>query len=278
MKRSLLDLTQSILSSLNSDNVNSISDSSESLQVAEIIKNVYFSIVARAELPEHKKLFHLDASTDNSNPVLMYRPDFVNRIEWIKYYDSDVANNTSETGFIHDLNTDLVQVELDSASAPSYKEVKIISPSSFLRMINQFNVNESDVETFELDNMKFNFKNAQPPQYCTVINNYSIIFDAYDQNVDSTLQNNKTLCFGQVMPTFEMVDAFIPELDEYKFPLLLSEAKSLAFLELKQTVHQKAEQDSKRQWSNLQKNKALTDKPSAFDQLPNFGRISGGWR
>jgi len=40
MKSTVLDMTQSILSGLGSDEVNSISDTTESLQVAEVINKL----------------------------------------------------------------------------------------------------------------------------------------------------------------------------------------------------------------------------------------------
>ena len=103
------------------------------------------------------------------------------------------------------------------------------------------------------------------------------IFDGFDSTQDSTLQSSKTMCHGWVLPTFEMADDFIPQLDDKQFPLLLSEAKSLAFFELKQQPHQKAEQEIKRQISSLQKYKSESSKPTDFDQLPNYGRRGSGW-
>ena len=78
--------------------------------------------------------------------------------------------------------------------------------------------------------------------------------------------------YGQIIPRWSMEDTFIPLIDEAQVPLLLNEAKSLAFYELKQQLHQKAEQENKRQWSSVQKDKSKSDKPSYFHQLPNFGR------
>jgi len=71
-----------------------------------------------------------------------------------------------------------------------------------------------------------------------------------------------------------MADSFEPDIDPEQVPLLLNEAKSLAYFELKQTPHVKAEQEAKRQWSSLQKDKSVDNKPSYFDQLPNYGRIA----
>ncbi len=52
--------------------------------------------------------------------------------------------------------------------------------------------------------------------------------------MDTTLQTSKTLCYGQIIPTFTLEDSFIPDLDDTQFPLLLNEAKAIAFVELKQ--------------------------------------------
>lgn len=251
MRLTLLEMTQNILSSLNSDEVNSISDSTEATQVAEIIRTTYFNIIPRSKLEKHKRLFQITASGDNLLPTLMYKPDTISSMEWIKYDNDDPA--AGDTGV-------------------KYEYVTILPVTQFMDMVNTFNPNDTDVASFTLNNFSFYYKNAKVPQYCCVVQNYYIIFDSYRADLDTTLQTSKTLCYGQVIPTFTMVDAFIPDLDDELFPLLLNEAKSLAFLELKQTSHVKAEQEAKRQWSNLQQDKSLANKPTYFNQLPSFGR------
>lgn len=283
MKQTLLQMTQSILSSLNSDEVNSISDTTESLQVAEIIKQTYFNFIARADLPEHYELFQLTPSNDEESPILMYKPDNVKFIEWMKYYDTSlpVDDSTGE----HDINTDITDTGINNLVSPNpqYKYITILPNLQFIDMVNSFNVNDIDVSEFDLvlgsSHFKFLYKNRQQPNYCTVVKDQYIVFDAFDENQDSTLQASKTMCHGMTIPYWQNADSFIPSLDDQQFPLLLNEAKSLAFLELKQMSHPKAEQESKRQWSSLQKTKALVDSPTAFDALPNFGRVRGyQWR
>lgn len=268
-------MTQSILSSLSSDEVNSYSDTSESMQVSEIIRQTYFNLVSRAQLPVSKEIFQLTPSADASLPVLMYRPDNISNIEWIKYFD---ASSTSDTNsdFIHDLNVDLTQLAESTDSPPSFKYVQVLAPQQFIDMINTFNTEEDDVETYTFNDgtssFNLSYKSNKTPQYCTVLKNYYILFDSFDVSLENTLQASKTMCYGETIPYYTLSDNFIPDLDDYQFPLLLNEAKSLAFLELKQTTHPKAEQETRRQWSNVQKNKSLVNKPTAFNQLPNFGR------
>jgi hypothetical protein len=71
-----------------------------------------------------------------------------------------------------------------------------------------------------------------------------------------------------------MTDNFTPNLKEEQFQLLLNEAKTLAFYELKQQPHQLAMQETKRGWSNIQKNKSVANRPGYFNELPNYGRTN----
>lgn len=258
MKQTLLQLVQSILSSMSSDEVNSISDTTESLQVAEIVKTTFFNILPRAGMTVEDEFFQLTSSTDPATPVLMYRPANVSKLEWIKYFDDSAPPDTDQ-----------------------YKYVTILPVRQFIDMINSFNPDESIVSSFDFtangSSYNFLYKNDRQPRFCTSIQNQYIIFDALDLHVDDTLQTSKTMCWGQVLPDWSMTDSFIPPLDDQQFPLLLNEAKTLAFYELKQQPHAKADQETRRQWSALQKGKSLTDKPSYFDQLPNFGRRAGGY-
>lgn len=243
-------MVQSILSSMNSDEVNSYSDTAESRQVAEVVKTTYFNIIARTNLPEHDQLFKLTASGDDTMPVLMFRPDNVRRLDWIKYNKSN---------------------ELTSSTEPEYEYVTVLPLKQYLDIVHQFDIDDTNVLSFTLNNNIFYYKNDVQPTYCTVINDYYVIFDSYNDTVDDTLQTSKTLCFGQVAPSFTMDDDFYPDLDERQFPLLLNEAKALAFAEIKQTEHPKAERESRRQWVSLQRNKSLTNF-SELSKLPDFGR------
>jgi hypothetical protein len=263
MKYTLLEMTQDILSNMSSDEVNSISDTSESMQVATIIKQKYFDIINRVPLPEHEQLVQLDASLDVDVPVIMYVPDKVADLKWIKYYDS-----STDTGL----------------PAPGYLYVTILPPDQFIDMVGSFNTTESNVETFDfVDNSNnvingtytLNYKTDRQPLYCTIISNYYVIFDSYDSTQDSTLQASKTQGWGRIIPHWSMTDTFIPNLAEEQFQLLLNEAKALAFFELKQQPHQLALQETKRGWSTVQKNKAIANRPTYFNELANFGRRSG---
>lgn len=356
MKYTLLEMTQDILSRMSSDEVNSISDTTESLQVANIIKQKYFDIINRVPLPEHEQLIQLDPSLDATMPVLMYVPDGIADIKWLKYFDSNILDGTQPDDFDHDLNTDIVppwtttsvtsntialgahtftvgagltavatnavicisgtntmtgtvtsysgttmvvnitdisgsgtytswiiQEDQGSVAPPGYLYVTILPTNQFIDMVNSFNPQETNVDSFTFSdtsnnfdgNFTFYYKTDRQPLYCTIISNYYVIFDSYDNTQDTTLQSSKTMAWGRIIPFWSNTDDFIPNLAEEQFQLLVNEAVALAFYELKQQPHALAMQETKRGWSNIQKNKAVTQRPTYFNELPNFGRRSG---
>jgi hypothetical protein len=270
---------------MSSDEVNSIGDTTESLQVANIIKQKTLDIMARVPLPDHEGLLQLQPSLDVNSPVLMYVPSDVEYIAWIKYFDNNTVGTNTANGFQHSLNVDVTPSGNGTGMVPpGYIDVNIISNLDFINMTSDFNPEESNIRSFSFNqgvpgqNYTFYYKNDRSPQFCTVINNKYIIFDAYDSVVDDTLQATKTMAWGLKSITFSMSDDYIPPLNDEQFPLLFNEAKQTAFFELKQQAHPLADRETRRGWSTVQKTKAVVNKPTYFDALPNYGRWGrGGW-
>lgn len=259
MKYTLLELTQTVLSSLDGEEINSISDNPESLQVVKIIKTVYNDIISRSGLPMHKTPFTLTASTDIAKPTLMTKPSNITNIEWLKYDCQDV-NDTD----------------------PVWRDMQYLPVEEFLLMGHNLSPSNSDVDTMTLNlngfNLVFNFRNDAAPAYFTSFEDNTIVFNSYNSAIDSTLQSNKTLGYGERDLAFLETDTFVPELQPDQFALLLSEATSLAWIELKQSPHVKAEQTAKRNWSHLARarNHIVTGRYGSGvhtkDLTPNFGR------
>jgi hypothetical protein len=253
MKYTLLDLVQTIASSMDSDEVNSINDSVEAQQIATIVRTVYFDIKDKANLPEHYGIVNLTASGDVTKPTLMTIPSTVNKVVWIKY--------NKETDDEPNLNMRLVN---------------FLPLEEFLDRMHRVSETADNVGTFEhtADGSTFTvlYEDDKAPSYYTTFDDNTLLFDSFDSDVESTLQASKTACYARLVIPFTMSDTFTPDLDEEQFSLLLNEAKSLAWLELKQTPHSKAEVNARRGWVRLGKNKYATQHQSDFDKLPNFGR------
>lgn len=257
MKYTLLDLTQNILSSMDGDEINSISDTVESRQVVEVIKATYFNLVALAELPRDNDLFQLVASGDATLPVTMTLPDNAQAVFWVKY---DYANADDDT--------------------VNYQEVHPLPFADFIVMATNMNPDETEVISYEYTNGSATWtlycRNDVPPRYYTTANDGTILFDAYDSNVDSTLQSSKTMVYGQLAMPWTDNDTFVLPLDDKQFQRLLNEAKALAYAEIKQTAHAKAEKTARDLKIDQQASKTKAPLLSDYDKVQLQGRVNYG--
>lgn len=236
MKYTLLELTQRILESMSADEVNSIGDSEESMTVANIIKECYFDIVGRTDLPETEDIFQLTASGDNLKPCVMYVPDRVLKINSFSYI-----------------------CDIKGTYEPIY-----IPFSEFTSYVALYNPTDSFVGTQTITNalgqsFTFKYKNNENPTYYTSFDDNTLLFDSFDLDQGGTLVSAKTLCSGPLSPAWSMTDNFYPDLDARQFQLLLQAAKAQAFVEIKQVENPKAERKERRNEILAQRTKNKVD-------------------
>lgn len=255
MKMTLLEMTQSILRSLDGDEVNSITDTYEAKQVAEIVRNTYYDIAARSNLPETYVLFQLEPSNNPTDyPIVMSLPDYISEVLWIQY-----------------------DTRTDNDDARQYTPVQFITLQDYINRSGSMDTGAATTETLELEtdegDFTFFFTNDAAPRYFTTFNDRTLLFDSYDSIVDDTLQASKTMCYGLKSYTLSLTDNAIPQLDTQQFQLLLNEAKVVAFSEMKQASNQTASRWASRHWNALQKKKDdVGGMYPNYDRLPNYGR------
>lgn len=253
MRYTLLQLTQRILESMESDEVSTISETPESLSVANIIKECYFDIVGQFQMAEQEGLYKLDASTDNTKPVLMTIPSAVSKIEWIKYDTS-----------------------IDGSGVPESDDMRYVTNDEFFYMQTGLDTDLSNIDlmTVQINGKDFTFKfyTDRMPSYYTIFDDYFVIFDSFDNTIESTLTESRSVVWGALVPSFQMVDEFIPDLDPRQFQLLLNEAKAQAFVELKQAQNPVAERKARKNQILTQKNKRDNDPRWGNQGHVGFGR------
>lgn len=254
MPKPLIEYVQDILSSMDSDEVNSISDTVESMQVATIVKNCYEEIIAHIELPEEYTLFHLDSSNDINKPVEMHIPTNISNVEWIKYDKIDEDTNYQQ----------LIKIEY-------------LPKEDFLSIINSYREEETNVLKYDLVSEGGLFQllclNDRHPDYFTTFDNNTIVFNSYNNVMDTTLQASKTLCYGKKNFDFQMSDDYIPFNEKRYEPLLFNASKAQAFADLKQVSNMKAEAAEKRGRIKIQSDKySVPFGRSAYDNIKGYGR------
>lgn len=247
-KMTVLEMTQDILSDMDSDEVNSISDTIEAQQVAQILKTTYNEIIdGHDNWPHLNTLVQLEASGDNTKPTHMRMPTNLQHLNWIKY-------NKRKSGDTKD----------------KYSNVCYMTPFDFMSYINQRNSADSTVTSVtDFSSVTLLIRNDHHPTYWTSFDDEYIVCDAHYSTLDDTLQTVKTQAEGPRDAVFTISDTFIPDLPAKAFSYLLAEAKSVAFNALKQSANAKEEQRSKRQRYRLSLRKWRHDNGAAS---AGFGR------
>ena len=222
-KMTLLDMVKDILSDMDSDEVNSITDTVEATQVAQILKTTYYSIIDGKDYGFLYELFKLDSLGDSTKPTHLVIPETIIDLKWIKY-------NCKASASDKDL----------------YKKIIYKNPEDFMDIVDIRDNTQSNI-TIVTDStgIKLNIYKDRAPQYFTSFDDETLVLDAYDSGIDSTLQSSKTQCHGKRSVVFTLDDDFTPDLPTQMFSYFLAEAKSTAFLTLKQLPNAKAEATSK---------------------------------
>lgn len=257
MRYTLLELVKRILEAMESDEVSDINETVESVSVANIVKECYFDIVGRLNMDEQEGLFKLDASGDNTKPVLMYIPSTVSRIKWLQYNKEDLT-------------------------FPNYTDLRFVSNAEYISMQSGLDSTDTTIDQITVSingqNYVFHYRNNRLPSYYTIFDERLVLFDGYDSTIETTLTQVRTLGFGSLVPEFLFQNDFVPDLDPRQFQLLLQESKATAFTELKQVENPRANAKVRRNEILAQKQKSDND-PSWSNQLhASFGRKGTGFR
>lgn len=243
MKKTLLEMVQSILTSMDSDNVNSIIDTEESMQVASFLRDSYYEIISGLDLPNTFGLFQLDSSGDESRPTVMYLPTGWNSVQWIKYNKQMLLDPLSDS----------------STLGPDwFDQLSFLEPENFFEQMFIIGSGitadtQNDFGSYQLSGANGStftiwYRSDRAPQTYTSFDDRTYIFDSYDIKVDSTLQSAKTFCWGEQTQVWLMEDNFIPNLNDKEFTLLENEAKQQAFVEAKQSSNPVATQRAHKGW------------------------------
>lgn len=242
MKRSLLDLTQEILSSIDGDQVNSISDTVESLQVVDIIKQSYYDILDERNLQYVTNLTTLTGLGDTDKPNYMEIPEEFVKIEWIKY-----------------------DHRVDNTGPVDYRDVHWLDPHEFVTRINQRDSADttSFVVILHAAGIPLIIDKRVGPRYWTSFNDQLVVFDSYDQQVESTLQSSKCMVEATSARTFLKDDLYIPDLPVGLFQYLFHKAESVAHAQLRQMMNPKAEQLDARGRVRSQRNDWISNRLTA---------------
>lgn len=246
-KQTLLEITQDILNDISGDEVTSINDTVESVQVAAIVRSTWFDMMTSRNWPHTRTLTTPVADATVEYPTYINFDSNLKELIYINYNKSKVAGKLE------------------------YDEIKYLHPDDFLRFTNQRNTQSANVQVIiDQSGVSINLTNNAAPQYYTSFDDVKIILDSYNSSVEPYLTMNKFQAYGYFIPEWSHQDNAIPSLPLEAFPQLIEEAKSRAAVKLRQQPDQKAEQEAQRQ----RKYMARKDWTIAGGiRFPNYGRF-----
>lgn len=230
-------MVQDILNDLDSDEVNSITDTTEALQVAQIVKTTFYEIISGREWPHLKEMVRLNSVSDLTRKTVLQVPESVTELFWLNYNKIGAGETKAK-----------------------WKEIKYLYPDEFILKLNSRDSDDSNTETMtNLNGVPYIIRNDKQPDYWTSFDDEYLTFDSYDSAVEATLQSSKTQAYVYKSPDWSVEDSFIPDLPTDAFALLIAESKSVASLRLNQVADQKAEQQSRRQRARMSQNAFVTN-------------------
>lgn len=253
MSMTLLDIVQDIHNDLDLDEINSIDDTIEAAQVAQIVKTTYFAMMSDRNWPHLRASLNLTPYSDSDLPTHMRILDDMKELCFLNYDRRTTSDGKS-----------------------NYSTMKWLEPDAFLRKANALNTDNDNVTTVtDPSGIKLAITTNKAPEYFTSFDDRTLVFDSYNSALDSTLQASKCQAMAYIMPTWRHIDTAVPDLPEEAFISLLEEAKSKAAIKLKQAADQKAEQESvrQRQWLSRKARRM-----NGGIQYPNYGRGRGKTR
>jgi hypothetical protein len=246
-KMTLLDIVQDIMNDMDGDFVNSIDDTEESMQVAQIVKSTYNAMMSNRNWAHTRHPIILTPTSNLAQPTHVVLPESVKELYFINY-------NTAEAG----------QAQV------IFKKVSYKEPDEFLQLTNAYGTDSDDVITVLDDSgMSMQIATDGPPKFYTSFDDRTIIFNSYDLAVESNITSGRMQAVAYVMPTFITTDSAIPDLPDDAFSLLVESAKSKCSWKLRQVADPAAQAEAKRQNKWLSRNNRRVNNKLKY---PNYGR------
>lgn len=190
-QKTLLEVVQTYLTYIDGFEVDSIYDSVEARQAAQICLHVLDTVLDKDRDLQYKTVIRtLDTIGDNTKPTLMRIPQEVMRI-----HDSLVYYNTAETGVL-------------------FEPVQYVDPKYFLDITNSVPSTLENAEVITVNGAQIVVLNNRHPLHFTTFDDQILVFDSYNKNVDTVLQPSKTKVISSEKTEFVLSDNFVIPLPE----------------------------------------------------------------
>lgn len=250
-KLTLLEMTQDILSDIDGDEVNSISDTIEATQVATVIRNTYRNVVEEYDLQATEVAFQLTASGTSARPTHMTIPSSYHDISCVKY-----------------------DTRVSASDAPSFTEIPYATPAEFLERVSNNDTSASDYDSVTDPDTSFvlAIRNDHAPSMWTSLDGGdTIIFDSYNSALGATLVASKTQCLGRKRQDITLTDSATLEIPESMTQLVYNQAREVCMDLFKDGAPRSVNETARISRMRAKERKQKISTP-AYMTLPDYGR------
>jgi len=246
-RRTLLEIINDVNTSLDYELVSTIGETPESDQVARIIRNEYSKLMDRLDWPHLKVVTELEGLADASRPNFMKVPASISQVTDIRYESTQAG----------DPNPRIRPITL-------YED-----PNDFLDKVYSRNTSDADVTVYNtLEGIEIWTITNKPPTFCTTFDDNIIVFDAYDNIQDSTLQGSKSVCRALRADAWVETDSFVPSMPINMFSTFVSKCKVVANEQLRQIALNTEARDHQIGLNHMSRQQRIKNAV----RKPNYGR------
>jgi len=247
-RRTLLEIVNDVMYSMDYDPVNDISETPESEQVANMVRGEYFKLAAELDLDTIRMVDQLTGLGDTNYPTTMKIPASVAQVTNIRY-------DNTETGDSNQTIDDITYYE---------------DPNDFLDLVYSRNTGDSEIDVVNdnVEGVPLFIRNDQGPTYCTSFDGEYIVFDAYNSAEESTLQQSNSIVVGVAADAWSHTNAAYPVLPVRHFSLFISQCKIVCNEQMRQVTLRSEREDRRYLRNKAKREKRLKNSHTK----PNFGR------
>ena len=251
MPRTLLYTVQRVLEKLNLDPVNSLADTEDSILVAREAESTFYDLLTRAEWRNNVDLLSIESFSDLTNPTTLRITENISHISSVRY---DVTTPDD----LHKSIRSLIWLE----------------PEDFLERAYSHNTDTDNVIEVSYKGKPLFVVNDRMPTYYTSFDNSTLVLDSYDSAVEDTVIGSKTICYGEIEPSWLETDGFVIPVQDSVYPLFLAMLTSACSMYMNSEISQEDERRQARGISRMRREQNKTE----LEYFPKFhyGRKGNG--
>lgn len=246
-KRTLLEIVNDVATSLDYETVSDIGETPESERIVRIARMCYMEIMSKEDWPHLKVVTRLESLSDPTKPFMLKIPTDLAEIHTIRY-----------------------ETTPDGSDRKTWQTIEYLPfPNDFLDKVLTRDTSRDEIEVYETEEgISIPVYIDRFPSFCTTFDDVHLVFDAFNEDVDSTLQNSKTVVNGISSKGWVNSNTFVPDMPARMFPLYEAKVRVKANEYLRQVRLSEDLYETRSGFNRLRRKTRVSEE----NRKPRYGR------